>query len=62
MSMHNEFMRKSMCWKIYVAGGYVVRAQEWLLWSRGAYGAEPAERGRVRWIAYKIDKDGDDEQ
>ena len=28
MSMHNEFMEKSMCWKIYVAGGYVVRAQE----------------------------------
>ena len=50
-----------MCWKIYVAGGYVVRAQQWLLWSRGAYGAEPAERGRVRWIAYKINKDGDDE-
>ena len=50
-----------MCWEIYVAGGYVVRAQEWLLWSRGAYGAKPAERGRERWVMYKVNKEGDEQ-
>ena len=43
--------------------GYVVRAQEWLLWSRGAYGAN-ARRTRqcALNIYYTINTDGEKEE
>lgn len=42
--------------------GYVVRAQEWLLWSRGAYGSTARRTRSVALdIFYQVNKDGEDE-
>ena len=51
---------KSQCvGKSMLLADTLLGAQEWLLWSRGAYGAKPAERGRERWVMYRVNKDGD---
>ena len=55
---------KSQCvGKSMLLDGYVVRAQEWLLWSRGAYGAN-ARRTRqcALNISYTISTDGEKEE